>query len=67
MLSRASESIARSHVVAVETEHIGQDTMDELGQQRETLTRTRDRVSVTFLSNQTYLFFSVLCFMLEAC
>ena len=67
MLSRASESIARSHVVAVETEQIGQDTMDELGQQRETLTRTRDRVSVTFLSNQKYLFFSVLCFMLEAC
>ena len=44
-LSRASESIARSHAVAVETEQIGQDTMEELGGQRETLTRTRDRVS----------------------
>ncbi|KAI0210550.1 Vesicle transport through interaction with t-SNAREs 1B [Lamellibrachia satsuma] len=47
VLSRASESIARSHVVAVETEQIGQDTMDELGQQRETLTRTRDRLVET--------------------
>ena len=44
-LSRASQSIARSHAVAVETEQIGQDTMEELGEQRETLTRTRDRVS----------------------
>jgi len=49
-LSRASASIARSHVVALETEQVGQETMDELGQQREALTRTRDRVRVSFLS-----------------
>ncbi|KAK2158012.1 hypothetical protein NP493_1829g00000 [Ridgeia piscesae] len=46
-LSRASASIARSHVVALETEQVGQETMDELGQQREALTRTRDRLVET--------------------
>lgn len=43
-LNRASESIARSTRVAVETEQIGGEIIDELGDQRESLVRTRDRL-----------------------
>ena len=45
-LSRASESIARSHRIAAETDAIGADIVDELGSQREQLVNTRDRVRV---------------------
>lgn len=43
-LNSASESIARSQRIAVESEQIGTDIIEELGQQREQLDRTRDRV-----------------------
>ncbi|XP_053476231.1 vesicle transport through interaction with t-SNAREs homolog 1B [Ictalurus furcatus] len=43
-LNNATQSIARSHRIAVETEHIGTDIIEELGQQREQLDRTRDRL-----------------------
>ncbi len=44
-LQRASESIARSQRLAIESEQIGEQVIGELGTQRESLTRTRDRVS----------------------
>lgn len=43
-LNRASESIARSHQIAAETDEIGTDILGELGRQRDVLTRTKDRV-----------------------
>ncbi|XP_045162032.1 vesicle transport through interaction with t-SNAREs homolog 1B-like [Mercenaria mercenaria] len=46
-LNRASESIARSHQIAAETEEIGTETLVELGRQREVLTRTKDRLHDT--------------------
>ncbi|XP_071080153.1 vesicle transport through interaction with t-SNAREs homolog 1B-like [Haliotis cracherodii] len=46
-LQRTSESIARSQQIAAETDQIGVEIIDELGQQRETLVRTRDRLSDT--------------------
>ncbi|XP_059162280.1 vesicle transport through interaction with t-SNAREs homolog 1B-like [Physella acuta] len=46
-LQRATESIARSHQIAAETDQIGVEIIDELGQQRETLLRTRDRLVET--------------------
>ncbi|KAK7080141.1 Vesicle transport through interaction with t-SNAREs 1B [Halocaridina rubra] len=44
ILERTSESIARSTTIAVETEQVGTEVLGELGTQRETLTRTRDRL-----------------------
>ncbi|XP_055878249.1 vesicle transport through interaction with t-SNAREs homolog 1B-like [Biomphalaria glabrata] len=46
-LQRATESIARSHQIAAETDQIGVEIIDELGQQRETLVKTRDRLTET--------------------
>ena len=43
-LQRTTESIARSHQIAAETDQIGTDIIDELGEQRETLVRTRGKV-----------------------
>ena len=43
-MQRASESIARSHQIAAETDQIGVEIIDELGTQRETIVRARDRV-----------------------
>ncbi|XP_066255038.1 vesicle transport through interaction with t-SNAREs homolog 1B [Euwallacea similis] len=43
-LERTGESIARSHQIAIETENIGTEVVSELGEQRETLLRTRDRL-----------------------
>lgn len=43
-LERTGESIARSHQIAVETETIGTEVITELGEQRETLLRTRGRL-----------------------
>ena len=45
-LQRASESIARSHQIAAETDQIGVEIIDELGTQRETLLRTKEKVCV---------------------
>ena len=44
VLERTGESIARSHQIAIETENIGNEVISELGSQRETLLRTRDRL-----------------------
>lgn len=43
-LSRATQSIERSHRIAAETDQIGTDIIEELGEQREQLDRTRDRL-----------------------
>ncbi|XP_052106889.1 vesicle transport through interaction with t-SNAREs homolog 1B-like [Mytilus californianus] len=43
-LNRATDSIARTHQIAAETDEIGVEIIDELGRQRETLGRTRDRL-----------------------
>uniref|UniRef100_A0A8C7X3E3 Vesicle transport through interaction with t-SNAREs 1B n=1 Tax=Oryzias sinensis TaxID=183150 RepID=A0A8C7X3E3_9TELE len=42
-LNNATQSIERSQRIAVETEQIGTDIIEELGGQREQLDRTRDR------------------------
>nr|CAH7737182.1 unnamed protein product [Callosobruchus chinensis] len=44
ILERTGESIARSEQIAVETENVGNEVISELGQQRESLLRTRDRL-----------------------
>lgn len=44
-LNRASQSIERSHRIAAETDRIGTDIIEELGEQREQLERTKSRVS----------------------
>ncbi|KAL5009218.1 hypothetical protein ScPMuIL_014799 [Solemya velum] len=46
-LNRATESIARSHQIAAETDQIGVEIIDELGQQRESLVRTKERLEGT--------------------
>nr|KAI8741495.1 vesicle transport through interaction with t-SNAREs-like protein 1B-like; partial [Biomphalaria glabrata] len=46
-LQRATKSIARSHQIAAETDQIGVEIIDELSQQRETLVKTRDRLTET--------------------
>lgn len=43
-LNNASQSIERSQRIATETEQIGTDIIEELGEQREQLERTRDRL-----------------------
>lgn len=43
-LNNASQSIERSQRIAVETEQIGTDIIEELGEQREQLDRARDRL-----------------------
>lgn len=43
-LNNATQSIARSQRIAVESEQIGTDIIEELGQQRDQLDRTRDRL-----------------------
>ena len=44
-LNRTTDSIARSHQVAAETDEIGTEILGELGRQRDVLVRTKDRVS----------------------
>ncbi|KAK2703438.1 vesicle transport through interaction with t-SNAREs homolog 1B-like [Artemia franciscana] len=44
VLDRTAESLTRATRVAVETEDIGHQVLNDLGQQRETLVRTRDRL-----------------------
>ncbi|KAG9465056.1 hypothetical protein GDO78_019008 [Eleutherodactylus coqui] len=46
-LSRTTDSIARSHCIAAETDAIGQNIVEELGGQREQLERTKDRLIST--------------------
>lgn len=41
VLERTGESLARSHLIAIETENIGHEVISELGEQREALLRTR--------------------------
>lgn len=46
-LNNATQSIERSQRIAIETEQIGTDIIEELGEQREQLDRTRDRLENT--------------------
>uniref|UniRef100_A0A8C9R8Y5 Vesicle transport through interaction with t-SNAREs 1B n=1 Tax=Scleropages formosus TaxID=113540 RepID=A0A8C9R8Y5_SCLFO len=50
-LHHATQSIKRSQHIAAESEHIGSDIVEELGEQREQLDRTRDRVRDTCGNN----------------
>jgi len=43
-LNRGSDSIARSHQVAAETDQVADEIASELGVQRQSLLRTQDRV-----------------------
>lgn len=45
VLERTGESIARSTQIAIETENIGTEVISELGEQRETLLRTKSRLT----------------------
>lgn len=47
-LKRSSASVGRAQQIAAETDQIAVDVIDELGNQRESLERTRDRVGVRF-------------------
>lgn len=47
-LNNATQSIQRSQQIANETEQIGSDIIEELGEQREQLDRTRNRVRISF-------------------
>ena len=47
-LQRTTESIVRSHQISAETDQIGQDVIEELGSQRESLLRTQGMVSTIF-------------------
>ncbi|CAH1364055.1 unnamed protein product, partial [Tenebrio molitor] len=44
VLERTGESLARSNQIAIETEQIGTEVVSELGEQRESLLRTRGRL-----------------------
>lgn len=55
-LNNASKSIERSQQIAAETDQIGTDIIEELGEQREQLDRTRDRVSKRYLERSPLLF-----------
>uniref|UniRef100_A0AAX7SZI7 t-SNARE coiled-coil homology domain-containing protein n=1 Tax=Astatotilapia calliptera TaxID=8154 RepID=A0AAX7SZI7_ASTCA len=46
-LNNASQSIERSQRIAAETEQIGTDIIEELGEQREQLDRSRNRLANT--------------------
>jgi vesicle transport through interaction with t-SNAREs protein 1 len=46
-LERTAESLARSQRTAVETEQIGEEVVSELGAQRETLLRSKQRLTDT--------------------
>ncbi|NXX19164.1 VTI1B protein, partial [Podargus strigoides] len=46
-LNRASQSIERSHRIAAETDQIGTNIIEELGEQREQLERTKSRLVST--------------------
>ncbi|XP_065168285.1 vesicle transport through interaction with t-SNAREs homolog 1B [Atheta coriaria] len=45
VLERTGQSLARSNQVAIETEQIGTTVVTELGEQRETLLRAKNRLS----------------------
>uniref|UniRef100_A0A673LIZ8 Vesicle transport through interaction with t-SNAREs homolog 1B-like n=1 Tax=Sinocyclocheilus rhinocerous TaxID=307959 RepID=A0A673LIZ8_9TELE len=54
-LNNASKSIERSQRIAAETDQIGTDIIEELGEQREQLDRTRDRVRERYLDQRPLL------------
>ncbi|NP_001279174.1 vesicle transport through interaction with t-SNAREs homolog 1B [Callorhinchus milii] len=43
-LNRATQSIERSHRIAIETDQVGAEIIEELGEQREQLERSKDRL-----------------------
>lgn len=46
-LNRATQSIERAHRIATETDQIGSEIIEELGEQRDQLERTKSRVSLS--------------------
>jgi len=48
-LERTSQSLQRSHQVALETEAVGEATLADLGSQRETLERSQARMQETHI------------------
>lgn len=44
VLERTGESLARSHQIAIETENVGNEVVNELSEQREALLRTRNHL-----------------------
>ena len=46
-LERTSESLDRSNAIIVESEQVGTEVLGELGSQRDTLVRTRERLGET--------------------
>ena len=59
-LNRGSDSIARSHQVAAETDHVADEIVTELGTQRESLLRTQNRVIFMIIVYDS--FFAYFCF-----
>ncbi|MEE6492059.1 hypothetical protein FKM82_016462 [Ascaphus truei] len=51
-LNRATESIARSHVLAAETDAVGTDIIEVLGEQREQLERSKGRARMRVTSRE---------------
>ena len=47
ILERTSDSLARSHSTAAQTERVGEEVVSELSAQRETLLRSRQRLEDT--------------------
>ncbi|KAJ8912843.1 hypothetical protein NQ315_007975, partial [Exocentrus adspersus] len=47
ILERTGESIARSQAIAIETENVGNEVLNELGAQREALLHTQSRLENT--------------------
>lgn len=45
-MNRTTQSIERSHRIATETDQIGSEIIEELGEQRDQLERTKNRVSL---------------------
>ena len=46
-LERTADSLARSHRTAIETEQLGEEVVSELSAQRETLLRSKNRLTDT--------------------
>lgn len=54
-LNRGSDSIARSHQVAAETDEVADEIVSELGVQRQSLLRTQDRVFFINVSRRAFI------------
>lgn len=50
VLERTSMHLTQGHKIALETEHIGAQILNDLHSQRQTISRARERVIMVFLS-----------------